>query len=355
MKTFTTKHLKEVILDVGKNEHKLFIPNEIFDQLKGYVNEEGEYIEGFYDIEGKKVKKFKSSTHIAYAYAYVYLAHYMYRYCKYYYYKDYHTRYDIDEKMIKQILGFPSNSDTFTYITKKGGVLDKLGYIKKDSDKPTDVVAIEDELKSGRWKVSHIVMESDYPEVYISNSKNRKINYPVKAIFREQWADEEGCENGTFFDVGNTHLIDIDVFIYCMADPDIGVNGFYLYSFLSHKNDIFKGMFDCSIKKFVSSTGLGIKTIRTQLDNLEKRNMITNDHKPYCLDKKDWQKAKANTYGVLPYSEFISNKSEFKEIPKQRKISAKRYEEEIGFVSFEKDLEYSPINDVSEDLGQLPF
>ncbi|WP_391116655.1 hypothetical protein [Psychrobacillus sp. L3] len=354
MKTFTKKQLEE-ILNIKKGEHKLFMPNEIFEQLKGYVNEDGEYIEGFYDIKHEKVKRFKSSTHIAYAYAYVYLAHYMYRYCKYYYYKNYYTKVNIDEKMIKQILGFPSKSDTYTYITKKDGVLARLGYIRKESDKPIDIVILEDIFIKGKWEYSHVVMESDYLEVYNSNNRNRKINYPVKAFFREPWAEEEGYENGTFIFVHNTHLIDIDVFTYCMADSDLGVNGFYLYSFISHKHDVFKGSFNCSIKKFVSSTGLGEKTVRTQLENLEKRNMIVNDHKPYCLDKKDWQIAKSNTYGVLPYNKFISNSSEFKEMPKQRRISAKRYEEEIGFVIYEDDLDNSSINDDGEDLGQLPF
>ena len=344
---YTRGQLRNNIFAVGEHEHKVYMPNEIFDELiNGLNNDRGEYVAGFYDVEGNKINDFKSSTHISYAYAYIYLSHYMYRYCKFY--TNGYLSKDIDEKMIKQNLGFPATSDTYTYISKKGGVLERLGYIKKESDKPFQYNLCETQYLSEHlneiWILDYFDMESELTSVFC-NSKNRKINYPLKAFERDVELSEDDTviddRTGTFWHIKNTHMIDIDVFIFCMADPDIGVEGFYLYSFMFSKCGL-SGVLRCSIKKIVTQTGLGIKTVRTQLENLEKRNMISNDHKPYCLDKKDWQITKTNDYGVLPYSEFISNELDFKEIPKQRRISAKRYQKEIGFViNEENEAEYS--------------
>ncbi|BDH63308.1 hypothetical protein MTP04_34380 [Lysinibacillus sp. PLM2] len=338
---FTRNQLSNHILCVSKSEHKVYIPNEIFKELKGYVDEEtGEIIEGFFDIEGNKIPDFKSSTHIAYAYARVYLAHWMYRYCKYSYWDDEKGNVEIDEKMIKQILGFPAKSDNYTYITKKGGLLEKLGYIRKESNIPIGYDLEEKWCYHKRFEGGKKLYKEIDDFTYRSdgNSKNRKIDYPVKAFYRKSWAEEECYRNGVFWEVEDTHMIDIDVFIYCMTNKELGVEGFYLYSFMSMMSDKYKGSFDCSIKRLIEFTGLGERTVRDQLKELEKRNMISNDHKPYCLNKKDWQITKANTYKVLPANKFISNESEFKVIPKQERISAERYESEIGFVVYENAL-----------------
>ncbi|WP_186673907.1 hypothetical protein, partial [Sporosarcina sp. BP05] len=327
---FTVKKLKNIIFNVREDEKNTYMPNEIFNDLN----------EGFKDEE-----KAKSSTHIAFAYSYIYLAHYMYRYCKYDYYSNYYSQLYIDEKMIKQILGFPAKADQYTYITKKGGILDKLGYIRKESDVPIEPVIVnavgenileiytgkgmplEMELaeaakSGGEFKISHFIMESRYREVY-GNSKNRKINFPIKAFFRDnEWCEDETDDDrtGTFWSIENTHIINFDVFIFCMADAELGVKGFYLYCFMLYMNDKHSSGFDCSINRLVTLTGLGMKTVREQLVRLEERNMITNDHKPYCLGKKYWQITKTNTYKVLSHNEFISDMSKFNLIQKQRRI-----------------------------------
>lgn len=342
---FTANALRQNILAVSESENSIFMPNEIFDDL----------IEGF-----KDEKRAKSSTHIAYAYAYTFLAHYMYRYCKHLYYmKDSFEGKIINEKMLKQILCFPPDSDVYTYITKKGGVLENLGYIRKVSDIPIDVILANDEIKrildcpigkdyvqieeiiksaslsKGIFKIYKFIMKSSY-EGLKENTKNSKFNYPVKGFEREIEMDDiddfEENKTGTFWLVEKTHLIDINIFIYCMSDLQLGVKGFYMYCYLLYMNDRCVNGFDCSINGLVKLTGLGIRTVRDTLMILEERNMITNDHKPYCLDKKEWQQTKANTYKVLLYDEFILDSDEFNEIPKQRKISAKRYADEIGFI-----------------------
>ena len=153
----------------------------------------------------------------------------MYRYCQYYYYTDYEEQGFIDEKMIKKVLCTGEKSTAYTYITKKDGLLEKLGYIRKTRDIPTEAILVEN--SKGKWELDDFVMQSEYPDVY-EIPKNRQSNFPVKGVFREQYAEEDNYYNGTFYDISDTHQIDIDIFIYCMADKELGIAGFYLYCFL---------------------------------------------------------------------------------------------------------------------------
>jgi hypothetical protein len=318
---FTIKKLTE-IFDIDPQHHMVvFMPNEIFEELN----------EGLLDEHGNKIRESKTSTHIAYGYSYTYLAHYMYRYCKYYYNKDYSTEAEIDEKLIKQILGFPAKADQYTYLTKNGGILDHLGYIRKASDKPYKYELEEVIRKGGKVEYEPFFeMESEL-EIPHRNSKNRKINLPVKAFWRDEESEEDNYYNGTYYEKDNTHQINFDVFMYCMADSELGVEGFYLYSFCVYLNNKFRNGFDCTNENFARLSGMSIKEIKKQLRNLEERNMINSDHKPFCIDKPEDKKTKANTYWINSVDNFAKNEMEFRKIPKQRKISAQQYEEEIGW------------------------
>jgi hypothetical protein len=339
---FTVEELKK-IFNVDMEHHvKVFMPNEILEDLREVLTDE----------KGNPIKECKSSTHVAFAYAYTYLAHYMYRYCKYYYMENYETESEIDEKMIKQVLGFPAKADAYTYLTKKEGILDKLGYIRKVSDKPYKYELEEVSGKDGKVTFEPFFeMESDYPEIY-GNNKNRKINFPVRGFWREDWAEEDDYYNGTFYEKDNTHQINFNVFMYCMADPELGVEGFYLYSMLVYANNKFPNGFDCSNERFVSISGLSLKEVKVQLKNLEMRKMIGNDHKPFCIDKPYDKKTKANTYWIKGIEEFARNEHEYIILPKQRKISAKQYEREIGWAGEDyKDKNLS--GDIFD--GENPF
>ncbi len=332
---FTREELKNFVFQVQKYEHLIFMPNEIFNELiNGNTHEDSSWVAGFYDKEGEKIEEFKSSIHIAYAYSYVYLSHFMYRYCKYRYSTNERGQYmgdaPIDEKLIKKILGIKPKSMAYTYITKKGGILENLGYIRKERDAPTRV--IQAEKVKGIWEVVEFVMESEYPEIYVI-PKNRQINYPVKGFYRDIVSEIDCYYDGTFYSIENTHQIDIDVFIYCMCDKELGVTGFYLYCFMLYKYKMFEQGFDCSLEELSRLTGLGMKTVRNQLFNLERRNMISCDHKPFCVDKPEHENTKSNTYKVKPYNLFHFHESLYNTIPKQRKINAEQYAKEIGFVN----------------------
>ncbi|MCR8659315.1 hypothetical protein [Paenibacillus endoradicis] len=327
-----TKSEMTNLLGVSEKQHEVYMPNEIFNDLTEAFKEN--------ELQGK------TSTHIAFAYSYYFLANYMWRYARYRHVDDKSGESPINEGLIKQILGFPAKSEQYTYLTKnKSGLLQNLGYIRKETDKPCRYF-----YENNGKKEVVFVYESDYPEVY-GNNKNWKVSMPVKGIWRYEESELDNCEDGTFYMIQKTHKIDIDVFIYCMTDAELGVEGFYLYSFLKYSTDKFKA-FDCSNKGMAYLTGMSIDEVKSQLYKLEKRNMIENDHKPFCRNKPNDKQTKANTYRINERYEFISNKFQFNTIPKQRKISAERYEIEIGWAN-EREIN-GDIEDY-EEMNDLPF
>ncbi|WP_110929758.1 hypothetical protein [Paenibacillus bouchesdurhonensis] len=329
--TYFTKSMMIKLLGVNEKQHEVYMPNEIFEDLpKAFASEE---------MQGK------TSTHIAYAYAYYYLANYQWRYAQYHYYNDKSgVTTSINEGIIKQILGFPPKSEQYTYLTKnKTGLLVKLDYIRKVTDKPCGYWYEE----GTKYKEVQFVYESEYPQIY-GNNKNWKVSLPVKGFYRFKDSEEDNYEDGTFYMIQNTHMIDIDVFIYCM-DLELGVEGFYLYCFLKYMTDKFNNAYNCSQKKMAQLTGLSIDEVKKQLENLERCNMITNDHKPFCLDKPEDKETKTNTYGVKEPNEFATSMIQFNVIPKQRKITAKQYESEIGWAN-EKEVNGMVINQKTGEI-----
>ncbi|KRE70873.1 hypothetical protein [Paenibacillus sp. Soil750] len=312
---FNSKEIKNM-LDVNEKQNYVFMPNEIF----------ADFTEAFKDMK-QETDKGKTSTHIAYAYSYYFLANYMWRYARYRYWDDKVGDIILNEGVIKQFLGFPAKSEQYTYLTKnQTGLLQKIGYIRKVSDKPSRYLYD----KERRFKEVLFIYESEYPEVY-GNTKNWKVAMPVKGIWRDLESELDNCENGTLYVINDTHKVNIETFIYCITNPELGVEGFYLYCFLKFMTDKFKQGYDCSNDQMSALTGLSLDEIKSQIYNLEKRNMITNDHKPYCLNKPKNKECKTNTYTVLEHKYFAQNLMQMNVIPKQRKISAERYAVEIGW------------------------
>ncbi|MBP1965185.1 hypothetical protein [Paenibacillus aceris] len=330
---FFTKREMKIMLNVNEYQNYVFMPNEIF----------ADFTKAFTDLK-VETEKGKTSTHIAYAYSYYFLANYMWRYAQYRHWDDEVGEINLNEGLIKQFLGFPAKSEQYTYLTKsKVGLLEKIGYIRKESDKPCDYW-----YEGEKYKEVIFIYESRYPEVYINN-KNWKVAMPVKGFWRDAENERDGDETGTFYQIQDTHQIGIDTFIFCMTNPELGVEGFYLYCFLKFMTDRFENGYDCSNKKMAHLTGLSIDEVKNQIGSLERYNMITNDHKPYCLDKPKDKKCKANTYGILEYDQFAQNLIQMNVIPEQRKISKERYEREIGWAN-EREIDG---NIVDTDTGEI--
>lgn len=228
----------------GEKEDNMFIPNEIFEDLPKHI---------------------EKGIHIPFAYSYYYLITYLYRYAKY-------DKYLYTNEDIKEILGYNKSTKGLDYLIKRNGLLDEIGYTSSDKDFPIgwQYSKEEDELIFTMWSE----FKEDYGMVkYPNMSRKYSIKVPEKALYR--YIHEDGTfDGGTFYEIENTHNILPQVFLFCMSIDDIGCNGFYLYSYLKHKNDLFKQGYDISIEGLSKVTTLSNRTINRILDALKKHNLI---------------------------------------------------------------------------------
>jgi hypothetical protein len=202
-------------------------------------------------------------------------------------------------------------------------VLNTLGYIKKVTDYPIRYFLDDDE---------HLTFEM-YSEQEIfkeigSNRRNSTLNFPIKAFYRTKESEKERLLDGYFYQFENTHKVSIQTFIYCLSNADIGVVGFYIYSYLKHKNNSFKKGYDCPLEKLKVDTGIKKTTLCDYLKVLEEYNMIDNDHKPYVIDLKPGEQVLACTYTTKPYEYFIKN-GEKKNVTVRQLITKKTYDENL--------------------------
>ncbi|MFC0235652.1 hypothetical protein [Fictibacillus phosphorivorans] len=281
--------------DYNGMESKLFMPNELFEDLKNNI---------------------KNTPHIAFAYTYIYLVTWLYRHSK-------HTviKGGVSNSTIKEILGYNPETRTVNYLITKNGLLDKIGYTSTDRNFP-----IASEIIDGRLEfvlVNELESKEDplYSYEYSMEKKIREnvpknftIKYPVKAFERE--VDEKGFIDveGTFYEFENTHLIPFEVFMYCMSKEDIGCTGFYLYAYLSHKNDIYGG-YDVSLEDLVKETGIADRTLDKYLGMLKGYKMIDFQHnQEYFAIGMRKEDRMANTYTTNDYDEFVEQPVSYQKI-----------------------------------------
>ncbi|PWW02514.1 hypothetical protein DFQ01_109139 [Paenibacillus cellulosilyticus] len=277
MKMIELEKLLSVSYQGEKSLAKIYMPNEIFSDLI-YCDEL---------TQGKK-----SSDKLSVAYSYTYLCHWLYWTCKW------NADYKITQDDLKQILGYSRDNKTLLPIIKENGVIDQLGYTLKTTDYPVeytyedgylDFITIGDLKKSGYVDKSH-------------NDRNFCIKYPLKAFHRTTESLNVGDLDGTFYEVGNTHHVPFEVFLYCMSKDDLGTIGFYLYSFLSHKCDLY-GKAQYSRGRFVGESGVKETSLNIYLKALEKYNMIDVDGQDFVFDLPEHLR-EANVYSVNHYNQF---------------------------------------------------
>lgn len=280
------KELKETLQ--YNQEEVIFMPNEIFEDLKKAITTQ-------------------CSKHIAFAYSYYFLVMYLYRYAK-------HGSNDFKKTLLKQLLGYAPKSMAVDFIVKKNGLLNQLGYTEVSSDFPIQWHF----TKSDSVAFLH-GMEADFLEFTMyseledrKNMRNRKIDVPVKGLYRTKESECDDYLDGTFYDQKNTHKIGIEEFIHCMSNEELGVEGFYLYSLIKHKNNLFQGFWNISQEKLVGLSGLGRDKCKNVLQALRQYRMIEATVVPWVKDRPEYAKTKSNGYRVNHPSVFVTEKVEIK-------------------------------------------
>lgn len=337
-------------LNYYDKESYVFMPNEIFDDLFAkfnelkQVNDDQENKDEFIRLSNGKQRKKRGKnkginiTHVAFCYTYYFLITWLYRYGKHIV-----NKVPIDNSRIKEILGYSADTKELNYIIKKNGLLDQIEYTRTTNDYVYWWTFSEDEglqfetiqehirqLKEDN--VIHTKQEAVQYNIIPDVPKKFTVKYPVKAFHR--YVDDEemkeeyektGYIDGTFYEVENTHIVQFEVFMYCMQNQQIGILGFYLYSFISRMNDKYGGGWDASFEKLIGATKMPESTLKKYIDILRKYKMITVVHNQefFCLilDPRD---RKANTYTANNYDLFTDKPTEYK---KMEIISVKDYNE----------------------------
>ncbi|WP_338656277.1 hypothetical protein V6B14_08535 [Sporosarcina psychrophila] len=300
-------------------ESNLFMPNEIFEDLKANI---------------------KNTPHIAFAYSYIYLCTFNYRYAKHF-----SKGEIIDNAKAKELLGYDPKNRTLNYLIKKGGLLDEMEYLESTRDYP-----VSWEYSKMNAEDIQFTLSSEFGDIkgYLPEIPKRFfLKYPVKGFTRILEEDGEEFETiGTFYEVDNTHNIPFEVFLYCMSNEDIGCTGFYLYAYLKHKNDLFEGGFDVSLQNLSSDTGISETGIDRYLGALKGYKLVDFIHNQEFfaigMRKED---RKANTYITNKHCMFNDIHIPFNKIEIMKK---KEYFEMLK-------SQREPVNRADFDVNELPF
>lgn len=304
------------LLKYNSKESKLFMPNEIFKDMP---------------------KSIEKKNHIPFIYSYIYLITWFYRYVKYA-----EVEEVLDNKLIKSILGYSPANQTLDYLIKRNGLLDQLEYTKTTRDFPIGWELIEQD------KDLIFFMSSDLDEQSLSYTKKFDKRFFLKRpiLAFQRVVIDEGDEveiEGTFFDVSNTHNIPFEVFLFCMSNQNLGVFGFYIYSYLKHKNDLFESGYDVSLDNLAKQTGISLKSVNKYLSYLKRHKLI------HCIHNMDYfvpdlpkEERLANTYITREFYSFTKEENPYK------KIGFKNLED---YYSHLESIEY-----LKEDVDkQMPF
>jgi predicted transcriptional regulator len=317
---YTEKKLEQ-LLSIGESEEYLFMPNEIFEDL----------------LKIEVIQKNRSAAHRAYAYAYVFLTYYLWRFAKYGGMDDY------PEDLLKKILNRSPIDKKINYITKSKGELEELGYIRKVRDFPISYTYF-DSYEEARGSLSYVpngkkevefIMYSEYE--WAENRKNKRINYPVKGMEDRVILIQDGelAINGVFYDIEKTHKVTIQSLIYCLTREELGVEAFYLYSYIQMMTQIHKHGWHCPKASLIERTGLTEHSIKKHLRALEEYNMIKVTHQDFVVNLDPSKQMPANSYKALDHSEFIPKHAPKNKIDVRKVYSQATYEKLYGKIGGE--------------------
>ena len=234
-------------LQINESE-RVFVPNEIF-------------------IDFKRCQKFKAVKHMSFAYCYYILISYLYRYCK----------YDLSERIapkdIKELAGYSPLNKQVDYIIKKNGLLDEIGYSETTRDFPVSWSV------DGSWVDfnTYSDMSDDHKKI-LNIPSNFRIKKPVKGFHRTDESKIHNINDGTFYEIGNTHEICLKEMLYISSKFEYGSVYFYLYQFFKIKNKQHPGHYYKNEEKLAQETGIPRTTLAIYLKKMKDNKILSIDY-----------------------------------------------------------------------------
>lgn len=225
-----------------ENSVNIQMPNEIYEDLM--------------DAE------FKTWKHRCFAYSLYYLSSYLYRNAIFG--NAHNAQYGVNK--LAEL--FSPNPKPLSYIYKKGGILDSIGYTDSITDYPISFYMDEQILEFSTLSELDQSIKRNYPRFMVKK--------PIKSFYRDS-ADD--TLTGTFYDFQNTHLIPIEKFISIISDSTLGFVPFYIYSYLKMMNDKFPMGYQVSNKRLAEIVGCNEETVSKYTNNLELSEHIVSERK----------------------------------------------------------------------------
>lgn len=316
--------MQNVLLNELQNEYlSIALPNELFEEIPEM-------------IKNKELQ----SVHAGYTYSYIYLQTYLYRYAFY-------GRNIPSSEDIKEVLTYSRSDKRTNYITKKNGLLESKSILTTTNEFP-----IITEYEDADTSLPTFITIREYAKEYTYDSvddilkrtggtRRSTCMYPEFAFERIVYEDDV-INEGTFYDITNTTLLDMKTFMFCVNTEDVGVNGFYLYAYLTHQNFKFNNNFAATSHRIGNETGLSARTVERLLTTMRQHNMIKTIHNMECISKAvEKEDRKASSHIVNSTDVFTEDKT-VEHIPLTF-VSEKWYKEN----QIHKKLEISP--------SELPF
>jgi hypothetical protein len=235
------------------------MPNEIFDDFKNNI---------------------EKTQHIAFSYAYYYFISHLYRHCEY---------EGVTQAIIKERLGYNQNEKRLDYLIKKDGVLDSIGYTETTKDFPIGWSLDEDGTVC-----FNTIQELDSSLIPIISEKNFKVKCPLKFFYRTREAQHEKVLDGILYDISSTHRIFYKDFQTCMDNKELGTMAFFIYAWISHKNDIYQGAYTRPSRELSAELGISEPTLFKYLDNMQKHKLLNIKHEKFTGKGGD-----ANSYTAI--------------------------------------------------------
>lgn len=329
-------------LNFSDKQENIFLPNEIFEELK----------------------QIKNIQHRAFAYSYIYLVTWLWRYSKY---GDLEYS-QLSQKKIKEILGRKSD-ERINYLIKKGGVLEQMKWIESVKDFPISnqwegekyyIESLDKEIWDINVELAFVSeMKGEDVWKYVKPPARFTVKMPVRAYTRHPMDSEliedydKGYCDGTFEFIENTHSVPFQVFLYSMTNRYVGTKGFYIYSYLYLKNNLFREGYDVTVPNLASQLKIAQSTLQEWLNVLRQYCMVEARHnQTHFVVGMRKEERKASTYITNDFASFTTRPVKYNKMPVMKRSHyfalLKKEQEEI--IRKEKEK-----RGIDIPLDQLPF
>ena len=274
------EHFKKIEFLYGSN-CSIYIPNEVFKDLTTVLK----------SIKGGNIKE------LSFSYAYLVTVGFLYRYANY---------VDVDEgtyiqnRNIKELLGYSHTTKTVDKIIKKNGILDMMGLTDTIKNYPVFFNLEEGEINKCNIVEFTTIDELDDKDKYKSIVKNRNFEVKDPTYITSGYKDRE---YGTLYDTQNTHRVTIGEFIKFIEDEKLNNTDFLLYCYFKSKCKGFKkNKRELSLSIILSDIDISQESFYRYLKNLKDMKFIKVKHRGgwVVLENNDESvKCRANEYTFL--------------------------------------------------------